>query len=73
MAQAKSGDTVKVHYTGRLDDGYVFDTSANRNPLQLKIGQKGVIQRLDGIGRNWYKRLVEAFFRQIWNQKSVRG
>jgi len=43
MAQAKSGDTVKVHYTGRLDDGYVFDTSANRNPLQLKIGQKGVI------------------------------
>jgi len=43
MAHVKSGDTVKVHYIGRLDDGYVFDTSANRNPLQLKIGQKGVI------------------------------
>ncbi|MFB0525252.1 MAG: peptidylprolyl isomerase [Phycisphaerae bacterium] len=47
MAQAKSGDNVKVHYTGRLDDGYVFDSSANRNPLQLKIGQKGVIPGLE--------------------------
>ena len=47
MAQVKSGDTVKVHYTGRLDDGYVFDTSAKRNPLQLKIGQKGVIPGLE--------------------------
>jgi len=43
MAQVKSGDTVKVNYTGKLDDGYVFDTSANRNPLKLKIGQKRVI------------------------------
>ncbi|MFQ6034314.1 MAG: peptidylprolyl isomerase [Sedimentisphaerales bacterium] len=43
MAQAKSGDTVTVHYTGRLDDGYVFDTSANRNPLKVKIGQKAVM------------------------------
>ena len=43
MVQAKSGDTVKVHYTGRLDNGYVFDTSANRNPLKIKIGQKEVM------------------------------
>jgi len=38
MAQAKSGDTVRVHYTGRLDDGTVFDSSADRDPLELTIG-----------------------------------
>ena len=33
MARVKSGDTVKVHYTGKLDDGSIFDTSAGREPL----------------------------------------
>ena len=28
MAKAKVGDTVKVHYTGRLEDGTEFDTSS---------------------------------------------
>ncbi len=43
MAQAKTGDTVKVHYTGKLDDGTVFDNSANREPLQFTIGQGQLI------------------------------
>lgn len=43
MAQAKYGDTVKVHYTGKLDDGTVFDTSANRDPLQFTIGDGHII------------------------------
>ncbi|MGB5959896.1 MAG: peptidylprolyl isomerase [Coleofasciculaceae cyanobacterium] len=43
MVQAKSGDTVKIHYTGRLEDGTVFDSSAEREPLEFKIGGKQVI------------------------------
>ncbi len=43
MAQAKLGDTVKVNYTGKLQDGTVFDSSANRDPLQFALGQGQVI------------------------------
>ena len=44
MAQAKTGDTVKVHYTGKLDDGTVFDTSVEREPLQFTIGESQLIR-----------------------------
>jgi peptidylprolyl isomerase len=43
MAEAKTNDTVKVHYTGRLIDGTVFDSSLGREPLEFTIGQKAVI------------------------------
>lgn len=43
MAQAKQGDTVNVHYTGKLEDGTVFDTSRSRHPLQFTIGKGQVI------------------------------
>jgi peptidylprolyl isomerase len=43
MAQAKTGDTVKVHYTGKLDDDTIFDTSADREPLQFTIGEGQLI------------------------------
>ena len=39
MAQAQNGDTVTVHYTGKLEDGTVFDSSANRDPLQFTLGE----------------------------------
>lgn len=41
--QAKQGDTVKVHYTGKLDDGTVFDSSADREPLEFTIGEGMII------------------------------
>ncbi len=40
MAPAKTGDTVKVHYTGKLEDGTVFDTSTSRDPLQFTLGEQ---------------------------------
>jgi len=43
MAQAKTGDTVKVHYTGKLKDGTIFDTSEGRDPIEFTLGEKQVI------------------------------
>lgn len=42
-ATAQVGDTVKVHYTGTLDDGSVFDTSIGRDPLQFTLGEGQMI------------------------------
>ena len=39
MSQAKKGDRVKVNYTGTLEDGTEFDSSAGREPLQFTIGE----------------------------------
>jgi peptidylprolyl isomerase len=39
LAQAEQGDTVRIHYTGRLEDGTVFDTSRDRDPIQFTIGE----------------------------------
>jgi peptidylprolyl isomerase len=43
MAHATEGDVVKVHYTGKLDDGTIFDTSTGREPLEFTIGEGQVI------------------------------
>ncbi len=45
--QAKNGDTVRVHYTGRLEDGQVFDTSAEGDPLEFQLGAGEVIPGFD--------------------------
>ena len=47
MAQAKIGDKVKVHYTGKLEDGSVFDSSEGGEPLEFTLGQGQVIPGFD--------------------------
>jgi FKBP-type peptidyl-prolyl cis-trans isomerase 2 len=39
MNQAKTGDTVLVHYKGKLKDGSIFDESKQSDPLEFKIGE----------------------------------
>ncbi len=47
MSNAKSGDTVKIHYTGTLEDGSEFDSSKGREPLEFSLGGGQVIAGFD--------------------------
>jgi peptidylprolyl isomerase len=47
MTQAKPGDKLRLHYTGTLDDGTVFDTSEGREPLEFTLGSGEIIPGLD--------------------------
>lgn len=53
MSTAQQGDTVQVHYTGRLEDGTVFDSSRDRDPIEFTLGQDQVIpgfqQAVEGL------------------------
>ncbi len=50
----KNGDTVKVHYTGRFEDGMVFDSSVGGDPLEFKLGGNEVIPGFEeaAVGMN---------------------
>jgi peptidylprolyl isomerase len=54
MAQAQRGDKVKVHYTGRFEDGTIFDSSEGQAPLEFTIGEGQVIPGFENavIGMN---------------------
>lgn len=43
MSQVKQNDTVKVHYTGKLADGQVFDTSEGKEPIEFTLGEGQLI------------------------------
>ena len=43
MSQVKQNDTVRVHYTGKLTDGQIFDSSLEREPIEFTMGQGQLI------------------------------
>jgi peptidylprolyl isomerase len=47
MAHAKPGDTVKIHYTGSLENGTIFDSSIDHDPIQFTIGTGLIITGLE--------------------------
>ena len=48
MRQAASGDTISLHYTGKLDDGSVFDSSVERDePIRITLGGGEIIPGLE--------------------------
>ena len=47
MSKAKKGDQIAVHYTGRLTDGTVFDSSEGREPLAFELGAGMMIKGFD--------------------------
>jgi len=47
MAQAAVGDTVQLHYTGKLRDGTEFGTSRGQEPLQFKVGENTILPKLE--------------------------
>jgi peptidylprolyl isomerase len=78
--RAKKGDTAQVHYTGRLEDGQVFDSSEGGEPLEFEIGAGNIIPGFDegvrGMSEGDKKRIeieaddaygqrIEAFVQQV--------
>lgn len=47
MTEVTQGDTVRIHYTGKLTDGTVFDSSEGRDPLEFVVGSGQVIKGMD--------------------------
>lgn len=62
MSKAKANDTVKVHYTGTLTNGQVFDSSIERDPLQFTVGGgqmiKGFDEAVNGMELNEKKKVT---------------
>lgn len=47
MSTVKANDTVRVHYTGKLNNGEIFDSSVDRDPLQFTVGAGQMIPGFD--------------------------
>lgn len=71
MKKIKNGDTVSVNYTGKLEDGTIFDTSLSegREPLKVKLGEgqlipgfeKGLIDMSEGETKTIELEHTEAY------------
>lgn len=62
MSIVKQGDTVRIHYVGKLEDGTIFDTSEGGASLELKLGNgefiAGLEEGLIGMGIGERKTIV---------------
>ena len=47
MAQVKEGDTIRIHYVGKFEDGTVFDSSEGGASLEIKLGKGDFIKGLE--------------------------
>ena len=47
MSEAKNGDKVKLHYTGKIKNGEVFGTSRDREPLEFSIGSGSILPGIE--------------------------
>lgn len=47
MTTATSGDTVRFHFVGKLDDGTEFDSSADKGPAEVELGQGKLMPALE--------------------------
>ena len=47
MTKVKQGDTIVIQYTGKLEDGTVFDTTDGKNPLEFTVGEGEVVPGLE--------------------------
>jgi peptidylprolyl isomerase len=47
MTEVRKGDTIEVHYTGKLSDGMIFDSSVGKEPLEFAVGSGQVIAGFD--------------------------
>ena len=47
MSEVKNGDVVKVHYTGKVQDGEQFDSSVGKEPLEFTVGAGQMIKGFD--------------------------
>lgn len=51
MKRVEDGNTIKIHYTGKLDDGTVFDSSKEREPMEFTMGNGGLIKGFEDAVR----------------------
>lgn len=73
MQQVKNGDTVRVHYHGKLNDGSTFDSSEGRDPLEFTVGSGQVIKGFDNAMLNMTpgeKKTVNIPVDQAYGQRS---
>jgi FKBP-type peptidyl-prolyl cis-trans isomerase 2 len=76
MSDAKTGDTVRIHYTGTLSDGSTFDTSSGRDPLEFTVGSGQIIpgleRAIDGMSVG-EKKTVEVPAAEAYGDRNPEG